>query len=82
MPAEPVLVVGTACWEGQGRKVTRPPLTGHMTQDPRDPSQWPQDMASMALLSQDVMFWSLWKLRRVWGAPIRLCGVGNGWEQG
>ena len=61
--AEPILVVvvGTACQEGQGRKVTRPPLTGHMTQDPRDPSQWPRDMASMVLLSQDVMFWSLWK---------------------
>ena len=39
--AEPILVVvvGTACQEGQGWKVTRPPLTGHMTQDPRDPSQ-------------------------------------------
>lgn len=56
-----LVVVGTACREGQGRKVTRPPLTGHMTQDPRDPSQWPRDMASMALLSQGVMFWSLWK---------------------
>lgn len=73
---------GDCLLEGRGRKVTRPPLTGHMTQDPRDPSQWPRDMASMALLSQDVMFWSLWKLRWVWGAPIRLCGVGNGWEQG
>ena len=61
-PAEPILVVVViARREGRGRKVTRPPLTGHMTQDPRDPSQWSRDMASMALLSQDVMFWSLWK---------------------
>lgn len=44
---------------GQGLKVTLPPSTGHVTQDP---SLWPWDMASMALLSQDMMFWSLWKL--------------------
>lgn len=54
--AKPVLVVETAHWDGQGRKVTCPPSTGHMTQDPWDPSQWPRDMASMALLSQDMMF--------------------------
>lgn len=54
-----LVVVGTACREGWGRKVTRPPLTGHDSQDHRDPSQWPRDMASMALLSQGVMFWSL-----------------------
>lgn len=60
--AKPVLVVGTAYWEGDGLKVTPPPSTGHMTQDPRDRSQWPWDMASVALLSQDMMLWSLWKL--------------------
>lgn len=31
---------GTAYWEAEGLKVTPPPLTGHMTQDPRDPCQW------------------------------------------
>lgn len=55
-------MVQTAHWEGEGLKVMPPPLTGHMTQDARDPSQWLWDMASMALLSQDMMLWSLWKL--------------------
>lgn len=32
----------------------------------------------MALLSQDVMFLSLWKLWWGWGDPMRLCGVGKG----
>lgn len=59
---KPVLVRGAAYWEAEGLKVTPPPLTGHMTQDPRDPCQWTWDMASMALLSQDMMLWSLWKL--------------------
>lgn len=60
--AKSVLMVRTTHWEGKGLKVTPPPSTGHMTQDPGDPSRWTWDMASMALLSQDTMFWSLWKL--------------------
>lgn len=56
-------VLGGNCpWEGEGLKVTPLPSTRHMTQDPGDASQWPWDMASMVLLSQDVMFRSLWKL--------------------
>lgn len=81
VPEKPVLVVGTACQEGQGRKVTSPPSMGHMTQDPWDPAQWPRDMASMAPLSQDVMFWSLWKLRGGWN-PHKAVWVGKGWDQG
>lgn len=79
---KPVLVVETACQEGQGRKVTRSLWTGHMTQDLRDPSQWPRDMASMALVSQDVTLWSLWKQCGGRGSPRRLRMVGKGWDPG
>lgn len=42
-----------------------------LTQDPGDGSQWPRDMASMALLSQDAMFQRLETV----GRP---CGCGRG----
>jgi hypothetical protein len=43
-PGKPVLVVEAAGQESKGQKVTRPPSSGHMTQDPWDPSQCSQDM--------------------------------------
>lgn len=53
-----------------------PPLTGHMTQDPRDPSQWPRDMASMGSVVTGCDAGSLWKQAGV-GSPIRLYRVGR-----
>lgn len=40
-----------------------------------------KDMASMALLSQDMMFWSLETVAGE-ACPMRPCGVGEKWDQG
>lgn len=82
MPAEPVLGGGDCLLGGPGPEGDSSSIDRAHDSGPSGPLPVATGYGVMALLSQDVMFWSLWKLRRVWGAPIRLCGVGNGWEQG